>query len=85
MHVSITPMNVELRPCFWKELQQVVRKLRQFNTPHNIGLDREGNIYVADRQNARIQVFDTEGEKSNDLFMYKLGKVTIPRNSKLLP
>jgi len=34
----------------------------QFNTPHNIGIDRQNNIYVADRGNARIQVFDTEGK-----------------------
>lgn len=33
----------------------------QFNTPHNIGIDRQNNIYVADRGNRRIQVFDTEG------------------------
>jgi sugar lactone lactonase YvrE len=33
----------------------------QFNTPHNIGIDRQGNVYVADRGNARIQVFDTNG------------------------
>jgi hypothetical protein len=33
----------------------------QFNTPHNIGLDRQNNVYVADRQNARIQVFDANG------------------------
>jgi hypothetical protein len=33
----------------------------QFNTPHNIGIDRQNNIYVADRGNRRIQVFDTDG------------------------
>ena len=33
----------------------------QFNTPHNIAADAQGNIYVADRFNRRIQVFDTEG------------------------
>lgn len=34
----------------------------QFNTPHNIQTDRQGNVYVADRGNARIQVFDTDGK-----------------------
>src|SRR6202023_2896746 len=34
----------------------------QFNTPHNIGVDAHDNIYVADRGNRRIQVFDTEGK-----------------------
>jgi hypothetical protein len=33
----------------------------QFNTPHSIAADAKGNIYVADRGNRRIQVFDTEG------------------------
>jgi hypothetical protein len=30
----------------------------QFNTPHGIAADGEGNIYVADRANWRIQVYD---------------------------
>jgi DNA-binding beta-propeller fold protein YncE len=33
----------------------------QFNTPHSIAADARGNIYVADRFNRRIQVFDTDG------------------------
>jgi DNA-binding beta-propeller fold protein YncE len=34
----------------------------QFNTPHSIAADAQGNIYVADRGNGRIQVFDEEGK-----------------------
>ena len=34
----------------------------QFNTPHNIGIDRRNNVYVADRGNRRIQVFDRDGQ-----------------------
>src|SRR5439155_21208172 len=33
----------------------------QLNTPHNIGIDRQNNVYVADRGNRRIQVFDRDG------------------------
>lgn len=33
----------------------------QFNTPHNIVMDAKSNLYVADRQNSRVQVFDTDG------------------------
>ena len=33
----------------------------QFNTPHSIAVDARGNVYVADRGNRRIQVFDGEG------------------------
>jgi sugar lactone lactonase YvrE len=34
----------------------------EFNTPHNIAADAKGNVYVADRGNRRIQVFDSEGK-----------------------
>jgi hypothetical protein len=33
-----------------------------FNTPHSIGIDRQNNVYVADRGNRRIQVFDRDGK-----------------------
>jgi DNA-binding beta-propeller fold protein YncE len=34
----------------------------QFNVPHSIAVDARDNIYVADRGNRRIQVFDTGGK-----------------------
>jgi DNA-binding beta-propeller fold protein YncE len=34
----------------------------QFNTPHSIAADAQGNIYVADRGNRRIQVFNGDGK-----------------------
>src|SRR5882724_8264583 len=34
----------------------------QFNVPHSIAIDSQNNIYVADRGNRRIQVFDTDGK-----------------------
>ncbi|NML32548.1 peptidyl-alpha-hydroxyglycine alpha-amidating lyase family protein [Paraburkholderia antibiotica] len=33
----------------------------QFHTPHSIAVDANDHVYVADRSNRRIQVFDTEG------------------------
>ena len=33
----------------------------QFNIAHNIVTDRDGYVYVADRENHRIQVFDRDG------------------------
>src|SRR5215475_5915408 len=33
----------------------------QFNLPHTIAIDAQNNVYVGDRENKRIQVFDTEG------------------------
>ncbi|HYA18478.1 MAG TPA: peptidyl-alpha-hydroxyglycine alpha-amidating lyase family protein [Bryobacteraceae bacterium] len=41
----------------------------QFNTPHNIGIDRNNNVYVADRGNRRIQVFDRDGKFQKFLFL----------------
>jgi DNA-binding beta-propeller fold protein YncE len=34
----------------------------QFNTPHSIATDANDNVYVADRGNHRIQVFDSDGK-----------------------
>jgi hypothetical protein len=34
----------------------------QFSTPHSIATDADDNVYVADRGNRRIQVFDTSGK-----------------------
>jgi sugar lactone lactonase YvrE len=34
----------------------------QFATPHSIAIDAQDNIYVADRGNHRIQVFDRDGK-----------------------
>jgi len=34
----------------------------QFKTPHSIAVDAEDHVYVADRANRRIQVFDTQGK-----------------------
>jgi sugar lactone lactonase YvrE len=33
----------------------------QFQIPHGIAVDRRGQVYVADRENSRIQVFDPDG------------------------
>ena len=33
----------------------------QFDTPHAIALDEDGRVHVADRENDRVQVFDSRG------------------------
>jgi len=42
----------------------------EFNTPHSLVIDARSNLYVADRQNNRVQVFDTEGTFKQE---WKLG------------
>jgi sugar lactone lactonase YvrE len=34
----------------------------ELNLPHNIAMDSQGRLYVADRTNKRIQVFDQDGK-----------------------
>src|SRR4029078_6726067 len=34
----------------------------EFNTAHSIAIDAKDNVYVADRTNRRIQVFDADGK-----------------------
>ncbi len=33
----------------------------QFNQPHSLAMDSQGRLFVADRGNSRIQIFDQEG------------------------
>ena len=37
-------------------------KKSEFNIPHAVSLDSTGNVYVADRENNRIQIFDPNGK-----------------------
>lgn len=34
----------------------------EFNTPHSIAIDSKGIVYVSDRENNRIQIFDANGK-----------------------
>ncbi|MFN0051743.1 MAG: peptidyl-alpha-hydroxyglycine alpha-amidating lyase family protein [Planctomycetales bacterium] len=38
----------------------------QFNLPHGIAIDQSGLIYVADRENSRIQLFTPEGKYTGE-------------------
>lgn len=49
----------------------------QFITPHSIAIDANGEIYVADRGNRRIQVFNGDGKF---IRQFSIG-VTVPKNA----
>jgi peptidylamidoglycolate lyase len=62
-------------------------KQGEFDIPHAITLDNTGNVYVADRENNRIQVFDSKGEFLKDLKnneqVAQIPSVTIDKSQNL--
>ena len=53
---------------------EVGRGPEQFSgTPHNIGVSRDGLVYVSDRGNHRIQVFTTQGKYVTQGFVHREG------------
>jgi len=59
----------------------------QFIIPHGIAIDKNNTIYVADRQNNRIQLFDTSGnfikELKNDMEVQQLPSIAIDKADHL--
>ncbi len=59
----------------------------EFNIPHAITIDKKGNLYVADRQNNRIQVFDSDGtflkELKNNEQVAQLPSITFDHRQNL--
>jgi hypothetical protein len=51
----------------------------QFDTLHSIAVDAEDRVYVADRGNRRIQVFDTEGK------LLKIITIDVPAPADAMP
>jgi hypothetical protein len=51
----------------------------QFNTPHSIAADDAGNVYVADRGNGRIQVFDSDGKFLREI------RIDVPYDRNIRP
>ena len=59
----------------------------EFDIPHAITLDSKGNVYVADRENNRIQVFDSTGifikELMNNEQVAQIPSIAIDNNQQL--
>jgi DNA-binding beta-propeller fold protein YncE len=34
----------------------------EFNLPHTVAVDKQGRVYIGDRENRRLQIFDAEGK-----------------------
>jgi DNA-binding beta-propeller fold protein YncE len=51
----------------------------QFNTPHSIATDDAGKVYVADRGNGRIQVFDADGRFVREI------RINVPYDHNIHP
>ncbi len=62
-------------------------KAGEFDIPHGITLDNKGNVYVADRENNRIQVFDSTGiflkELKNNHSVAQLPSLSIDNSQNL--
>ena len=46
----------------------------QFRTPHALAMDSQGLLYVGDRSNRRIQVFEQDGTFVRDFYNFGRGK-----------
>jgi DNA-binding beta-propeller fold protein YncE len=67
----------------------------QFRLPHSVRLDRQGHVWVCDRENGRIQIFNAEGQflsrwvdvggKPADLFFGDDGTVYVTVKSEDRP
>jgi DNA-binding beta-propeller fold protein YncE len=55
----------------------------QFIIPHNIGCDGDGMIYVADRENHRVQIFDANGRFEGQWPCYRAQGLFVSRSRDL--
>jgi peptidylamidoglycolate lyase len=47
----------------------------EFNIPHAIDLDQDENVFVADRENSRVQIFTPDGKYLRQLMNQDTGKI----------
>jgi sugar lactone lactonase YvrE len=59
---------------FLKEWGQIGRLHGEFRTPHALAFDSQGRLFVADRGNHRIEIFDQEGNYLDS--RYSFGRIS---------
>ncbi len=65
-------VQFDARGNFVKQWGELGTQPDQFSLPHAIALDSQGRLYVADRNNVRVQVYDQQGkllDSWNDLIV----------------
>jgi DNA-binding beta-propeller fold protein YncE len=55
---------------FIKEWGQIGVRHGEFRTPHALAFDSQGRLWVADRGNHRLEIFDQEGNYLDSRYMY---------------
>ena len=55
---------------FIQEWGQIGPRHGEFRTPHALAFDSQGRLWVADRGNHRIEIFDQEGNYLDSRYMY---------------
>ena len=66
---------------FIKEWGEIGFRPGQFRTPHALAMDDDGLLYVGDRDNRRIQVFQQDGTFVRDFYnMGRASGITIHNN-----
>jgi DNA-binding beta-propeller fold protein YncE len=56
----------------------------QFDTPHGLAMDSQGRLFVADRSNSRIQIFDQDGNFIDEWYQFsRLSGIYIDENDIL--
>lgn len=50
-------------------------KIGEFNIPHGIDLDENENVYIADRENSRIQIFNSTGKFLSQIIDENFGNI----------
>ena len=56
----------------------------QFRGPHSLAMDSRGRLFVADRGNRRIQIFDQQGKQLDQWFQFsRISGLYIDRNDTL--